>query len=170
MEPVAGEGSTVRRILDHQCNCGGFVHSLPGNQLLDGEEDGRGDQTYIVSLRPECLQCMRYTVTYLAAIYAGDAATECYMPQYDDPRESHFDDLAAERWFENLPWLTPHRDCLIRSARLLASAIVRREQKAITALSVLLACNDGPVEGREAERIIREHLVSGSLADYPPPQ
>ncbi len=167
MKPVAGAGATKWQIRDHDCDCGGFVRPLPGNQFLDEEEQRNGFNAGLVSLRPQCPRCMHYAVTYLAAIYAGGAATECYMPKYHDPSDNYFDDRDTERWFENLPWLVPHKTQLIDRARILASEIVRREQKALMALCMLVAFNEGPVDGKDAERTIRDNLVSTSLADYP---
>jgi hypothetical protein len=74
------------------------------------------------------------------------------------------DDLAVDRWFEDIPVLSPIKAKLIGRAQKLSLEIVRRESKALQMLMVVLAFTDGSVDGTEAERIIKESLVSRELA------
>jgi len=162
-KPVLAAGATEWRTPDRSCACGGFVRNVSGDRLMSPEDRRMGRFRCLISLRPDCPECMRYAVTYLATIFAGAAATECYMPRFHSSDGSQCDDEALDRWFDDLPWLTPHRSDLIARARSLAAEVVRREQKAITALALLLAFEENPIDGHEAAQILRDNLVSESL-------
>jgi hypothetical protein len=108
---------------------------------------------------------MHYAVTYLAANYAGAMATRTFMPTFHDPYGDHLDDQSIAQWFTSLPWLKPHQAELTERAKTLAATVVRREQKAITALAIVVAFTDGLVSGKQAEQVLRETLVRDSLLD-----
>ncbi len=162
---VAQGGITIWRPRERECACGGFVRILGPDEFLSRFGRRPGSFACHVLLPPDCAQCVHHAVTYLAAIYAGSAATEFFMPQHHDPNASVFDDQNVVRWFEDLPWLIPKKAELIDRAKISASRIVRRESKAITALAMMLAFTEGPVDGKEAERIIADNLVSESLPE-----
>ncbi len=162
-QPVEVGGAIRWRSPERKCACGGYTTPLEPEECIAryGDADAFACR---IQLGPRCADCAHYAVTYLAALYAGRAATEFLMPNYPDPGICAMDDLAVDRWFEDIPVLSPIKAKLIGRAQKLSLEIVRRESKALQMLMVVLAFTDGSVDGTEAERIIKESLVSRELA------
>jgi hypothetical protein len=120
----------------------------PSCSQCGGEETGEDYQT-----------CMTIITGHVMCIFAGGAATAHLLGKEHDDAQSTDDRLEAKKLLQRFLKSEQARQDVSGQAKQHASNLVRREAKAIGALSLALL-ETGVLEGAEAEKIIKENLTT----------
>lgn len=156
--PDVPDGPGVRGHTDYQskeiqCQCGGFVKNL-GNGMSR------------VRLRPiECEECRVFLGERLVSIYAASKATEVLMPDRHRPLDAQYDRDSLDKEFRSFKCPSDFHIQMEDICTDWAESLVKREQKAILALTDQLMLADGYVDGPEATRIIMANLANSKTKE-----
>ena len=163
--------SVIRVLLGHDVlgvnasNCGGCVEYPSADWNCDCGGRLLADDTNNVNFNfnPQCANCSRFVALWLSAIYAGLAATQLVMPhRHEEVSAAHDYHAAAE--LSQSYCAHPEVWCRIESAgRQLACNLVKRERKAVEALTGALLKANGYLSGPEVIAVLTPALTSMTI-------
>jgi hypothetical protein len=147
------------RVPERECVCGGYIPALGTGESFNTYRQQNPYSRPIV-VNPDCAECVRFSVAHLAIHYAAASSIEVLWPSFPFVWDSQ---SKVDQWFEEFSVLGPIKTDLLNRAKALSVQTVRRERKAIKELAIQLAAAEQPLDGRQAERVIRNNLVSAEL-------
>jgi len=143
-------------------DCRRSLRSAGQTQRRGGQGLSSCSQCGGTEMRDACPTCTRIVTNHLMGHLAGGAATSYLLREEHTVAQSKDDHDKVKRLLREFSDNEQIRQSVRSQAEQKAQDLVRREEKAISALAAVLMLR-GVVDGPEAEQIIKEHLETSAI-------